>query len=135
MQIQQPVASISTAFVIGGQRFDPTSFTEVAGRSPTRIWRQGNPQLKNNPAFAQVEWQYELPKRPHWTLDGAIREILELFDERRDQIVSFARDNKCFLHLWIQMHGDSTVIEYRIERPTVEWLAAFGCSLSFSVDA
>lgn len=134
MQALQPPASVTTALVVGGQDFDVALFSQVAGRSPTKIWRQKIPQLQNNPKLAQLEWQYGLAKRPHWSLDGAIREILELFEERREQIVAFVKNNRCFLHLWIQLHGDSTVIEYRIEGPTIEWLAAFGGSLSFSVD-
>jgi hypothetical protein len=63
-----------------------------------------------------------------------IRQILGGFKERREQIVVFATQYHCSLHLSLILHGDATVIEYQIDRETVEVLASFGCSISFAID-
>ncbi len=90
--------------------------------------------LKNDPRFPQVEWVYELVRRPHWSIDDAISEMLNLFEERREHIVAFAQQHGLSLHLRLGLHGDETVIIYGIEGLTIERLSAFRCSLSFWVD-
>jgi hypothetical protein len=132
MNTPEPKASISTTFSVGGQDFDPDQFSAVARCQPTKIWRARG-AVKNNPAFAQIVWSFKLIKRPHWSVDDAVREMLGRFDEHREQIVSFARQHKCSLGLRCRLHGDETVIIYEIERSTIEQLAAFRSSFSFSI--
>jgi hypothetical protein len=129
-----PIAKITTTLSIGGQDFDPDQLTQITGHSPSNIWRAKIQGVKDNPAFNQIEWSYSQARKPHWSIDDAISEILDVFKERRESILAFARQHECSLHISIQLHGDSTVIVYRIERETVELLAAFRCSMSFVID-
>ena len=131
----KPVGSITTKISLSGQTFDPDLFSEIACAKPTKIWYQQNALLKNDPKFAQIEWRYELRKSPHWSIDDAIQEILDLFEPRRNEIVAFAKKHNCHLHLSCRIFGDETVVIYQIERPTIERLAAFGCELSFTVES
>jgi Domain of unknown function (DUF4279) len=134
MREEPPVATITTNLSVGGQDFDTNLFTGIAGRAPIEIWHAKARGVRGNPRFNQIEWSYELEKRPHWSIDSAIREMLGIFEPNRDKIVSFCREFNCCLHLLIGLHGDETAIIYEIERRTIEWLAAFGCSISFYVD-
>lgn len=128
------IAQITTTFTLGGREFDPDRFSLVAGRTPTEIWRAKALGVKDNPSFPQIEWNYFHAKQPRRSIDEAIRRILFDFEQQREQIVAFARSFNCSLHLSLELHGDPTVIVYRIERDTVELLSAFGCSVSFALD-
>jgi len=134
MQASEPIGRITTKLSLGGQSFDANYFSEVARLQPTKIWHQKNEALKNNPNFTQIAWVYGILKRPHWSINDAIREILDLFEARRAEIVAFALKHSCTLHLSCRIYGDETVIIYQIERVTIERLAAFGCELSFTVE-
>ena len=134
MQDQQPLGSVTTCLSIGGQDFDPELLSRTLGVMPTSVWRPRAEAVRGNPNFNQVEWRYEIKNRPHWSLDDAIREILGIFADKREQIATFSERNKCSLHLRCLMHGDSTIIIYEIRRGTLELLAALGCSFSFWVD-
>jgi hypothetical protein len=129
-----PIAKITTTLSVGGQDFDPDQLTQIAGHPPSDIWRAKVQGVKGNPAFNQIEWSYSQAKKPHWSIDDAVRELLDSFRERRDSILAFAKKYDCSLHLSLQLHGDSTMIVYGIERETVELLAAFRCSISFVID-
>jgi hypothetical protein len=128
------VATITTIFWVDGQEFDPDQFSQIAGHRPTSIWRAKVEGVKDNPNFPQIAWKFNHTKRPRRSIDDAIRQILAVFEERREQIVAFAKQNGCSLHLSLVLHGDETVIEYWIERETVILLAAFGCSISFAIN-
>ena len=134
MQTPEPTGRITTTLKLGGQSFDADRFSEVAHLQPTEIWHPKNKFVKNNPNFAQICWIYSLVKRPHWSIDAAIGEILDPFEPRRSEIVAFAQENKCSLHVRCRIYGDETVIIYNIEHATIERLAAFGCEISFLVE-
>ncbi|MGA3067788.1 MAG: DUF4279 domain-containing protein [Tepidisphaeraceae bacterium] len=134
MQNEQPTSSITSSLSLEGQEFDPEALSQITGRQPTKVWHQKVDALKGDPKFAQIGWLYRLTKRPHWSIDDAVREILDLFEDRREQILSFVKQHNCSLHLSLRLHGDSTVIIYKIERETLERIANFRCSMSFSVD-
>ena len=129
-----PISTITSTLWVGGQDFDLELFSRIAGRAPSEIWRAKVSGVKNNPAFDQIAWKYKHIKRPQWSIDNAIRQILADFKEQREQIVAFAMQYHCSLHLSLILHGDATMIEYQIERGTVELLASFGCSISFAID-
>ena len=141
MQEHPPVASITVSFSIEGRNFDPDLLSEVAGCSPTKIWHpnprflKANPRLfEDYPKWPKIGWIYELVKHPHWSIDDAIREVLAPFRAHREQIVAFARKHECSIHVRCQLFGDETVIVYMIETATVADLAAFNCSISFTID-
>ena len=133
MKNPRPEGKITTTFSLSGQAFDPDLFTRLVCIEPTKIWRQRLESLKSNPAFPQIEWRYVLAKRPHWSMDDAVREMLEAFASRREAIVSFANENKCSLHVRCQLFADSSVIIYELTKGTIETLAGFGCEFSFVI--
>jgi len=133
METPPRIAKITTTFTVAGQDFDPDRFSQIVGRAPSEIWRAKLPGVKDNPSFAQIEWNYSHTKQPRWSIDEAIRQILSDFEQQREQIVAFAKQFNCSLHVSLELHGDATEIVYRIERDTVELLSAFGCSISFAI--
>jgi hypothetical protein len=133
LEKSEAVAKITASLTLGGQDFDPEIFTRIAGREPSEIWRPKVPQ-KSNPDFPQIEWSYSQIKQPRWSIDEAIRELLDNFSERRNQMVAFANQFGCSFHLSLTLYGDQTVIVYRVERETTDLIASFGCSISLAID-
>src|SRR5580692_2074113 len=93
LEKSEAVAKITASLTLGGQAFDPELFTRIAGREPSEIWRPKVPGIKNNPDFPQIEWSYSQIKQPRWSVDEAIRELLDNFRECRDQMVAFANQS------------------------------------------
>jgi len=136
-----PIATISVSSSIHGRDFDIDALSEAAGRSPSNVWHPNKRFLQRNPKFYEdhpqyptLGWSYELVKHPFWSIDDAIREVLAPFRARREQIVAFAREHDCSIHIRCQLFGDETVIVYMIETATIADLAAFNCSISFTID-
>jgi hypothetical protein len=141
VQKHPPIASITVSFSIEGRDFDPDLLSEIAGCSPTEIWHPNprflavNPRLfEDCPDWPKLGWIFELVRHPCWSIDDAIGEDLEPFRERREQIVYFAKQHGCSIHIRCQLFGDETVIVYMIETGTIDDLAAFNCSISCTID-
>jgi Domain of unknown function (DUF4279) len=133
-EAQTPRGTITSHFSIAGKHFDPDSLSTLIGIEPSEIWRPSNPWVRNRSDIAQIEWRYFLSRRPHWSIDDAIREMLNIFSARHEKIQAFARQHNCEVHLRLSLHADETVIVYEISAETVALLAALGCSLSFHID-
>jgi Domain of unknown function (DUF4279) len=131
---EKPTGAISLFFGIGGKEFDPEALTQLLQLKPSEVWRQKNPRLKNRGDLAKIEWRYDLLRRRHWSIDDAIREILEIFSPCSEEIRAFASEHSCEVHLRLRLHADETVIVYEISAETMESLVALGCSLSFHID-
>jgi len=114
--------------------FDPDEFSRLVGVKPTKVWRAWASGVKNNTSFEQIVWRYDLKRRLHWSIDDAIREMLDHFNGQRVEIISFAKQHICSLQLRCRLHGDETVIVYQIEQLTIKQFAAFGCSFSLTID-
>lgn len=131
---ETPKGAVSSTFFISGRQFDPDSLSELIGIKPSEIWRQKNPTLMSRNDLPQVEWRYCLVRRAHWSLDSAIREMLNIFSPRSEQIGAFTRRYDCEAHLRLILHHDETVLVYEISADMIALLAALSCSLSFHVD-
>jgi hypothetical protein len=99
MTDEKPVASITAMFAVEGWSFDPEQLTKIAGCKPTKIRYQELDALRGNSDFAQIGWWYDHTKIPRWSLDDAVREILQVFYERRREIAEFAAEHNCSIHL------------------------------------
>jgi hypothetical protein len=130
----QFMASVDSLFVVSGNNFDPSLFSKRIGVSPTKVWRRTSEALKNRQDIPELEWQFQLDKRPHDSLDEAIREILSPFLAFRETIVNFIHEHNCAASVICRIHGDSTSIELCIEPATIDLLARLQCALYFSVD-
>src|SRR5277367_4731527 len=119
METESPIGVITTTISIAGRDFDPMAISRLTGLEPTEIWRQRLEVLKNNPNFPLTAWRYRLKKRPHWSIDSAIRDALAPFVDSRRDLVSFMRRQGCKLELSIVLYGDETVIVYGIEAETI----------------
>jgi Domain of unknown function (DUF4279) len=128
------MASVTSLFVIGGHDFDPSLFSEQVGISPTKVWRRTLEALKSRHDIPELEWQYQLDRRPHDSLDEAIREVLGPFVAYREQIVNFIHKYNCSASVIFRIHGSSSLIELCAEPDTVVLLASLRCGLCFSVD-
>jgi hypothetical protein len=129
----QPKGSITVTLFIGGRDFDPEELTALSGLQPARVWRASG-KAKGDPLFSQIAWRYELRRRPHWSVDDAVNEMLDLLNPRREQIIAFLRHHDCNVNLHCRIYGDETVLIYQVEFPTIERMAKFGCSFSFKID-
>jgi hypothetical protein len=131
---EMPTGAISLHFGIGGSEFDPEELSQLLQLEPSEVWRQKNPRLQNRNDLAKIEWRYDLLRRRHWSIDDAIREVLDIFGPRCEKIKAFASRHNCKVHLRLRLHADETVVVYEISAKTMESLAALGCSLSFHID-
>lgn len=128
-----PTVSITSDFVVGGLHLDIDALTKVAGRSPTKIGAPKLGRFGNDPGSIPLEWQYRMERRAHWSIDSAIRELLDLFEERRDHITAFVEQNHCYMHVRLRLYGSPAVIVCGIEPATLARLARYGCGMSFSL--
>ncbi len=128
------MASVTSLFVIGGHDFDPSLFSEQVGISPTKVWRRTLEALKSRHDIPELEWQYQLDRRPHDSLDEAIREVLGPFVAYREQIVNFIHKYNCSASVIFRIYGCSSLIELCAAPDTVVLLASLRCGLCFSVD-
>lgn len=131
---ETPKGAVSSTLFISGKEFDPDSLSQLIKTEPSEVWRQKRPWLKNRSDIPQIEWRYDLSKRPHWSIDDAIREVLNIFSPRSEKIRAFARQHDCEVHLRLQLHADETVIIYEVSAETMGLLAELGCSLSLHID-
>lgn len=133
-EIETPPGTISSTFFISGREFDPDHLSGLLEVQPSEIWRQQRPWLKDRRDIPQISWRFDLTSRHHWSVDSAIREVLDIFSPRCEQITTFAREHNCEVHLRLILHDDETVIVYEIGAETMLSLAVLGCSLSFHMD-
>jgi hypothetical protein len=128
------LSSVSSLFVVGGKDFDPDLFSNQVGVKPTRIWHCGLESLKERQDIPKLEWQYELARRPHTSLDKAVREILAPFVDKGEHVVGFLHAHDCSACVICRVHGDSSHVELCVESETVQLLAKVQCTICFAIE-
>jgi hypothetical protein len=125
---------LSTYFVISGRDFDTDKCSESLGLEPSVIWRQRLELLKSRDDLANTEWRIGFDKRPLYSLDEAVREVLDVIWPARDRIRAFLSSSgglEAILACSVNIQVDRP--EYCVSPITMEKLAELHCELCLDI--
>ena len=124
---------ISTHFVISGRDFDPEKCSEALGLKPSTVWRQKLEHLKARSDLANTEWQIGLDKRPLYSLDEAVLEVLGLIWPARKRIRAFLFESNLNVTLVCSVSINADRPEYCLSPTTLGRLAVLHCEFCLDI--
>ena len=124
---------LSTHFVISGRDFDPEKCSEILGLKPSAIWRQKLEHLKSRNDLANTEWQIGFDKRPRYSLDEVVSDVIELICSMRDRILEFLSGSNLKATLTCSVSIQADRPEYCLSQLTLEKLAELHCEFCLDI--
>ncbi len=133
MNTTDTAPSLSTHFVISGRDFDPDQCSEALGLKPSNVWRQKLEHLRARDDLANTEWQIGFNKRPLYSVNEAVIEVLDLIWLARDRIRVFISESdlKAALVCSVTIQADRP--EYCLSPVAMEKLAALNCEFCLDI--
>jgi len=124
---------ITTEFYVAGDSLDPDACTRDLGIEPTEIWRQKRPDLIPRTDLSAVSWIIRISKRPYYSVDEAVAEILDVIWPARQSVQEFVSKNAVDvgINCNVTIAVDRPV--YELSRRTIERLADIGCEFGLDI--
>lgn len=124
---------ISTEFFVAGDSFDTEACTRLFGMNPTEVWRQKRQELVDRPDISNVAWLIRKSKRPLYSVDDAVNEVLDVVWPARQAIRDFADQNAVDIGINcnVTIYEDRPV--YELSRQSINRLAQIGCSFGLDI--
>jgi len=121
---------------ISGRHWDPNDCTGAVDLQPTRIW-QGKPFLRARADLPTDAWVIGTPKRELYSIDEAVRGVLDLVWPARARIRAFVkvRALRCTMSCNVFIYGDVTENRpiYELSASTIEQLSDLGAAFSMDL--
>lgn len=134
LMMERTIAPLITAhFVISGRDFDPAVCTEALGLTPTGIWTQRHEHLKSRVDLPNVEWHLGFDKKPSYSIDESVAEIVSLIWPARERIRELLSSSglSASLSCSVTIYEDRP--EYCLSTDIMSKLGSLGCKLRLDI--
>ncbi len=128
------IPRISIALVVGGDDFNPELLSQAIGIDSTRVWLQKIPHLRERPDLPNCEWEYKLEKFECWSIDDAIRQMLNVFWSKKEILSSFVSGNNLSTAIVLYVFNKDADPEYVISLDTMKQIVELEAELCMQLD-
>lgn len=124
---------ISTYFYISGSNYDPDEIEKVTGISATGIIEGRKKLLREPHVDGNFSWRLGLKKRPCYSVDDAVSEVLELVSPIKERFQPFMEDAAFDVGIISIVWIDVSEPVYDLKPGTMTRLAELGCEFDLDI--